>query len=189
VNDRIGFPPLVIYGILCDGTSFEFFSFDGSATIPIFSRGVFRDSPDSKLTIAEYHPTSEANFIRSLRPVCETFFYFFLLAYSDEIDTNINRSVRIGIREKYPRESTPSWAEAKKHAGEALRLAMEAATKANSRDDIHSIGETTEKALDHLKKRCESSYNLVISLTRNKRMLLTHAVFWLSQLLINQKSV
>jgi hypothetical protein len=159
-NDRIGFPPVVIYGILCDATSLEFFSFDGSPSKPIFSRGVFYDSPSSKprqtLTIAEYHSTSKTEYIRSLRPVCETLFYFFLLAYKAGINTCINRSVRIGIKERCRQETTPNWPEAKEHADEALRLAVDAAIKANSRHDILSVDEATEKALTHLKKRYES---------------------------------
>jgi len=102
-NNQLDFPPSLIYGILCDGTSFEFFSFDGSATPPIVSRGVFRTTPSSKphqrLTIADYDATSEATFIRSLRPICEVLFYFLLTAYIAGVDA---RSVRKGINDTVP---------------------------------------------------------------------------------------
>ena len=54
---------------------------------PTFSRGVFR-SPNSKpyqaLAVANYHGTSRIDYIRSLRPICETFFYLLLVAYTLE---------------------------------------------------------------------------------------------------------
>ena len=149
----------MIYGILSDGTSFEFFSFNGNAKTPIFSRGVFRTTSSSKphqrLTIADYIATSEADFIRSLRPICETVFYFFLLVYKAGVEAYTERSVENGIKDMRPRESYPSWTDAQKHAGEALTLAVDAAAKAFARDDALSIDEKTEKALECLRKRCE----------------------------------
>jgi len=143
-NDRLDLPPSVIYGILSDGISFEFFSFNGSAKPPIFSRGVFRTTPSSKphqkLTVADYDATSDADFIRSLRPICETIFYFLLMAY------------KAGVEERSARESYPSWVYAKEHAGEALALAVDATTRAFARDDASSINHQTEKALECLRK-------------------------------------
>jgi hypothetical protein len=149
---------------LCDGTSYQFFSFDGSRVDddgnpakPVFSRGVFRKTAISKpyrtLTVAEYDSTSEDHFIRSLRPICETLFYFLLLAYKTGVDMYTERSARNGIKDKRPRESTPCWAEAQKYAKEALELAMAAATKAEAHEDADIIGEMAERALDCLRKR------------------------------------
>jgi len=142
-NDRLDLPPSLIFGILSDGTSFEFFSFNGSAKPPIFSRGVFRTTPISKphqrITVADYDATSDANFIRSLRPICETIFYLPLLAYKAGVDAYTERYLKNGIEDMRPRESYPSWADAKEHAGEALALAVGAATRVFARDDAPSI--------------------------------------------------
>ena len=40
-NGRNDFPSTPVYGILCDGQSFRFFSFDGSTKPPTISQGVF----------------------------------------------------------------------------------------------------------------------------------------------------
>ena len=145
----------MIYGILSDGASFEFFSFNGSVQPPIFSRGVFRTTPSSKshekLTIAYYDATSDADFIRSLRPICETAFYFLLLAYKTGVDAYTERYVKNGIKETRLRESDPSWVNAQEHAGEALALAVNAATNAFARDDALSIDQKTEMALERLR--------------------------------------
>jgi len=152
-NDRFGFPPFPIYGILCDGSTFEFFSFDGSSTPPTVSRGVFCP-PDSKpldtLVVADYHGTSDAKFIFSLRPVCETLFYFFLLAYKSGIEAYMQRSVLKGIREGHSRESTPDCKEARELACQAWTLAVNAAKKAAARD--HAANEMAESALEHLQQ-------------------------------------
>lgn len=55
-----------------------------------------------------------------------------------------------GIKDMHPRESYPSWADAKEHAAEALALAVDAATKAFAR--ALSIDQKTEKALECLRK-------------------------------------
>jgi hypothetical protein len=152
-NDRLDLPPL-IYGILSDGISFEFFSFNGSAKPPIFSHGVFcttlSSKPHQRLTVADYDATSDADFIQSLRPICETIFYFLLLAYKAGVDTYTERSLKNGIKAMCPGESYLSWADAKEHAGEALALAVDAATRAFVRDDAPSIDQKTEKALEYL---------------------------------------
>jgi hypothetical protein len=96
--------------------------------------------------MANYHGTSHKNFICSLRPVCETLFYFLLLAYKTGVYAFTQRSVANGAKEKLPRESTPGWREAHEHACQALTLAMDAATKASARD--HAADEITEKALE-----------------------------------------
>lgn len=110
-NDRLNSPPGPIYGILCDGTSFEFFSFDGSTKPPTIARGVFGTSnsnPFDTLVVADYHSTSDINFICSLRPICETLFYFLLLAYNSGVQAYKTRSVVNGIKENRPRESISS---------------------------------------------------------------------------------
>ena len=87
-NDRAGFQSFPIYAILCDGINFEFFSFNGKTPQPTFSRGVFRlpnAEPIELLAIGTYRTRTNTEFIYSLRPICETLFYFLLLAYSTGI--------------------------------------------------------------------------------------------------------
>ncbi|KAH9036502.1 hypothetical protein EDB85DRAFT_1888854 [Lactarius pseudohatsudake] len=64
-NSKDGFN-VPVYGILCDGHSFLFFTFDGS-TKPY------------KLTMGSFPGTH--HFICSLRPICKTIFNLLLLAY------------------------------------------------------------------------------------------------------------
>ena len=148
-NDRRNFPSSLIYGILCDGTSFEFFSFDGSASPPAFSRGIFNNL--KRLSLTNYHGTTEIDYMRSLRPVCEVLFYFLLLAYRAGIQAYMLRSKNEGARMKRPRESTPGWTEADKLATSALSHAMNAALLATTCDS--AADEETESALDCLQRR------------------------------------
>jgi hypothetical protein len=184
----------VIYGILSYGTptSFEFFSFNGGAKPPIFSRGVLRTTPSSdphlRLTIADYESTSEAVFIRSLRPICETIFYFLLLAYKAGVDAHTEQSVKNGIKDLRPGESYLSWADAQEQAGEALTLAVDTATKAFARDDVLSIDQKTEKAFEHLRQRCEfprSGFHLTSLNTLFKHSLVAVPAFYKNKREIN----
>jgi hypothetical protein len=95
-NDRRNFPPAIVYGVLCDGSTFEVFSFNGRITPPTFSRSVSRTPtpPAQLLAIANYYGTSRVDFILSLRPICETMFYFFLLSYKTEIQAYTTHSTR-----------------------------------------------------------------------------------------------
>src|SRR3954452_927933 len=65
-----------VYGILCDGASFQFFLFDGSTNPHSFSRGAFPGDPPTLrrgLRLQDFTVTETAlPFIRSLRPICET---------------------------------------------------------------------------------------------------------------------
>ena len=93
-NDRAGFHSFPIYAILCDGITFEFFSFNGKTAQPTFSRGVFRlpnAEPIETLAVGIYGSKTNAEFIFSLRPICETLFYFLLLAYKTGIEASIAR--------------------------------------------------------------------------------------------------
>jgi hypothetical protein len=92
-NDCRNFPATIVYGVLCDGSTFEFFSFNGKTIPPTFSRGIFRTStpPAQLLAIANYYGTSRVDFILSLRPICETMFYFLLLAYKTGIQAYTTR--------------------------------------------------------------------------------------------------
>ena len=105
------------------------------------------------------------------------------------MDAYTERYVQNGIKGMHPRESYPSWADAQEQAGEALTLAVDAATKAFARDDALSIDQKTEKALEHLRQRCEfprSGFHLT---SLNTHCFFSNIVSWLSQLLIKQKSI
>jgi hypothetical protein len=156
-NDRLDFPPFPVYAILCDGMSFEFFSFDGNSRPPTFSRGVFPTStskPQEMITLANYHSSSDDVFIRSLRPLCETLFYFFLLTFRTGIEAFLQRSAIRANKDKRPQASTPSWQEALGQARQALELAVEAADKASHQDPAADA--ITDSALEHLQVRLVS---------------------------------
>jgi hypothetical protein len=156
-NDRLDFPPFPVYAILCDGASFEFFSFDGKSWPPIFSRGVFPTStskPQEMITLANYRSSSNDEYICSLRPLCETLFYFFLLTFKTGIEAFLQRSSIRATKDKRPRASTPSWREALGQAGQALDLAVDAADKASYKDPAADA--ITESALERLQARLVS---------------------------------
>jgi len=155
-NDHRNFPPTTVYGVLCDGTIFEFFSFNGETNPPTVSRGVFPTPtlPVPLLSIANYY-ASRANFILSLRPICETIFYLLLLSYKTAIQASTTRSTGRAKKQKSPRASTPSWQEALLFAEEALQLAVDAAAKATTGDST-TANEVTERTLENLRKRFRS---------------------------------
>ncbi|KIL55077.1 hypothetical protein M378DRAFT_18264 [Amanita muscaria Koide BX008] len=151
-NDQLDLPPR-IFGILSDGSSFEFFVFNGSAKPAIFSRGIFHTTPGSKpyekLFIKDYNAVPDATFIRSLRPICETFFYLFLLAYKAGVDRYAEQFAKDGITDS---ESYLNWSSAKECADEALLLAVDAAKKALAHEDALSIDQRMEEALKCLRE-------------------------------------
>ena len=161
-NDRAGFHSFPIYAILCDGITFEFFSFNGQTVQqPTFSRGVFRlpnAEPIETLAVGIYGSKTNAEFIFSLRPICETLFYFLLLAYRTGIEAYMERSVARGSRDNRPRESTPGWKMAHALACNALTLAVEAGAKAANRDE--AANEKTEEALRCLQERLGLCFHL-----------------------------
>ena len=131
---------------------------------PTFSRGVFFRSPNSEphqvLAVAHYRATSRIDFICSLRPICETFFYFLLLAYDTGIHAHTSRSLPHGRHERRPpRESTstPGWKEAQEHARQALALAVDAAGKASARDP--SADDIADHAVEQLEQRLRLKYS------------------------------
>ena len=95
-NGRNGFPPTPVYGILCDGQSFRFFSFDGSTEPPTISQGVFGPEEHQTLSLTDLTSTP-TGFILSLRPVCEIIFSFLLLGYTTGLQGYYERSVEMGL--------------------------------------------------------------------------------------------
>ena len=81
-----------IYGILCDGSGFQFFTFDGSTKPYKFSMGVI---PGSRFRVAGGLPLvdfSSEPTARSLRPICETVFNLLLVAYIASLKVFRDRS-------------------------------------------------------------------------------------------------
>jgi hypothetical protein len=115
-----------IYGILCDGSSFQFFTFDGSTKPYKFSMGVvpgsrFRVSGGLPLVDFSSEPTARA-FIHSLRPICETVFNLLLVAYVASLKVFRDRSAS---RDEQ-RKSLDGWDQALKFAEEALEKSRDA---------------------------------------------------------------
>lgn len=139
-------PTLPTFGILCDGQSFEIFSFDRTTSPPTVSRGTFLVStPDgpkqsNKLLIAHLDDLSSNTFIRSLRPVCEVLYYIFLQAFKDVVKIH-------AIRE----EGSTCWSEAYLNAVQALTYAKTAAKKAAARDP--DADKNAQKAAHSLQQR------------------------------------
>jgi hypothetical protein len=155
-----GFESYPIHGILCDGESFEFFLFDGSTNPPTFSQGVFSHTSPSGVTytrrlilasLVNPSASTSANFIRTLRPVCETIFAFLLSGY------------RIGLLAYYHRSvsqrgsciwnnNTSAWQQAYSLAESASDLAVVAAAEAEA-GEIRAANEAVKTAFDILQKR------------------------------------
>jgi hypothetical protein len=96
-----------IVGILCDGTSFEFFSFDGSKS-PKFARGCLPGDPKKfrrGLRLADFTLDGPAPFMADLRPICEIIFDLLVGAYISSLTAFRDRSQRRGHRERKPRKS------------------------------------------------------------------------------------
>ena len=158
-NRRLGFDNIPIYGILCDGTSFEFFCFDSSTKPPTFSR--FHDTPACyALSVADLGTDSDTamNFIASLRPISETIFYFLLLGYTTEIQAQYRQSIKLSeSSESLRRESSESttdsdWQKADHLSTQALKLAIAATAEAGDGNYIQA-DKTAKEALRRLKSR------------------------------------
>ena len=161
VNDCAGFHSFPIYAILCDGIAFEFFAFNGKTAQPTFSRGVFwlpNAESIEKLAVGIYGSKTNAEFIFSLRPICETLFYFLLLAYRTGTEAYMERSVAHGSGDDRPGESTPGWQEVHALACSALTLAVEAGAKAADCDE--AANEKAEEALRYLQERLGLCFHL-----------------------------
>lgn len=157
-NGRMGFGTFPIYAILCDGKSFEFFCFDSSTKPPTFTRGRPHNAPMGRyaLSVADFGGSRTIDFIMSLRPVCETIFYFLLLGYQTGIVTYCQRSCSQGEAKGKRRESTDAWQKANSFAEQALLLAKDAAERAAA-GDYELADQVAQSACSHLKSRLASA--------------------------------
>ena len=74
------------------------------------------------------------DFIASLRPVCETIFFFLLLGYTTGIHAQYQRSCSRGEERGERRESTDAWQTANRLAEQALQQAIATTAQATCSD-------------------------------------------------------
>jgi hypothetical protein len=92
-----------VFGILCDGKSFEFFSFDGSTSPPSFTRGCLPgDPPEFRrgLQLSDFTLTGPARFIVELRQICEVIFDLLMSSFVSSLTAFQQRSERKGKKEE-----------------------------------------------------------------------------------------
>ncbi|KAH9002125.1 hypothetical protein EDB86DRAFT_2901409 [Lactarius hatsudake] len=141
-NRKHGFN-VPVYGILCDGCSFQFFTFDGNVTPSKFTMGTFPGSTFRGLKLVDFssEPTARP-FIHSLRPICETIFNLLLLTYIASLKA---------FRDRFAsqQKSLDGWDKALKFAEEALEMsrAAEVLRQENSIVTADEIVATAIKAL------------------------------------------
>ena len=157
-NEQEGLP-VPVFGILCDGESFQFFLFDGSSTPFSFTRGSLKDSPTFQqiFKLDDFIATrSSGPFIRNLRQICEITFDLLLQSYILSLEAYRNRSVNKAERQGGPRKSTEEWDEAVFLASDALEK-FRAAEQMRQADLPANANTTAEDAIDVLKRRYDPS--------------------------------
>ena len=145
-----------IFGILWDGKSFEFFSFDGSTSPPSFTRGCLPgDPPEFRrgLQLSDFTLTGPTRFIVELRQICEVIFDLLMSSFVSSLTAFQQRSERKGTKDK-ARKSLTKWEEALKHAKDASEKFRnaEGLRKGQLIDDANAAAAEAMKAL---KQRCE----------------------------------
>ena len=148
-----------VFGILCDGESFQFFLFDGSSTPFSFTRGSLKDSPTFQqiFKLDEFIATrSSGPFIRNLRQICEITFDLLLQSYISSLAVYRNRSVNKAEREGTPMKIMEEWDEALWLATDALEK-FRAAEQMRQSDLPDKANTTAEDAMDFLKRRYDPS--------------------------------
>src|SRR5947207_2290831 len=144
-----------IMAILCDGSYFYFFKFEGrrqAGGAPQFFLGRFPDG-DWRQRIAEANPdkpNDPSDFLRQTRLLCESLYYVFLTGYRTGLEAYWNSSLE---RSKGAlRESTPKWHAAKVSAGNALEEAK-SAWNLRQENKLEESKASAERALQFLVAR------------------------------------
>ncbi|KAK6334050.1 hypothetical protein TWF696_002554 [Orbilia brochopaga] len=94
-NEKQGFS-VPIMGVLTDGSSFEFFSYDGYSKS--FSRGllVAKSTPGStaiaRVTLPPITQATGVEYIRALRPLCESFYFLLMKGFLAGLEAYIRRA-------------------------------------------------------------------------------------------------
>ena len=153
-NAADGFDMPVI-GILCDGMSFEFFSYDGKKRK--FTRGCLPAIPgDSAVPCHGLQLNNSTCFIAGLRQICEIIFDLFLDAYISGLTSfksRLHEQSFAGEKEGRFR-SLDEWDEGLKHAQEAFGKFRAAETKRKAKDS-EQANILVEEAMNALKLRYE----------------------------------
>lgn len=126
-----------VYGVLCDGSAFQFFCFDQSQ-VPKISLGYFPFStaPDrhaQELTLPSLRGVNFREFLVCARKIIEAFFYVLLLGYQHSLK----------VYYENPTEEETSKSELLRsigHVSEARKKAIEAA-------NLHASGKVNEAEL------------------------------------------
>jgi hypothetical protein len=132
-NTRQGFP-VPVYGILCHGSSFEFFLL-GEKDMPFsILRGCFSGDPQhfqNGLPLYRFCGEPPNNFVRELRQICDVIFDLLLRGYVSSLkgfyEQEKRRSGSNG-KQWEPEGEFNKWDEAIQHAEEAQKLFRDAAS-------------------------------------------------------------
>ena len=156
INAMKGFK-VPVFGILCDGKSFEFFSFDASTSPPSFKRGCLPGDPlkfRRGLQLSDFTLTGPARFIAELRQICEVIFDLFMSSFVSSLMAFQQRSERKVKKDQKPRKSMEKWEEALKHANVALNKFRNAESMYKGKF-IDNANAAAGEAMKALKQRCE----------------------------------
>ena len=129
-------PSLVpIFGVLCDGSTFEFFKFQEQDNSYTFSRGCIPSDPQAfrrglPISDPSLGPTL---FLKGLRIICETLFDIMLQAYIPSLEPFRDRSVERNKKISAPRKSLTNWED-------ALQSARSASDKCRKADESRING-------------------------------------------------
>ena len=144
-----------VFGILCDGESFQFFLFEGSSKPFSFSRGSLSDPPIFRqiFKLDDFIASQSSRpFIRNLRQICEITFDLLLRSYISSLEAYRSRSVTNDEREGRPRKVMHEWEEALRLAGDALKK-FRAAETMRRHKLLDQANTTAQDAMDILKRR------------------------------------
>ena len=148
-----------MYGILCDGDSFEFFRFVGSdddSKPSSFKRGIRPDDPPNRQRPFRIPDPSEPShirrFIEALRPICEVIFYLMLKGYVASLQAFHDHSANASTREGRPRKSLDKWQQALSAAVKAAQDFGEAEVKRQA-GQIDEANSMVEEGMVNLKER------------------------------------
>lgn len=130
-----------MFGILWDGTFFQFFRFVGASKTPhSFLRGAFAGDPANLRNglMLPYLTPNESTlpFIRSIRRISETVFDLLLCAYISSIEAFRDRSVNKGKDAGTWRQSSDKWEDAVVSARQALEQFRNAEKKRQEKDRV-----------------------------------------------------
>ena len=148
-----------MYGILCDGDSFEFFRFIGfndTSKLPSFERGLRPDDPPNRQRPFRIPDPSDPlcihSFINALRPISEIIFDLLLKGYVTSLQAYHDHSVNASTCGGQPRKSLDKWQQALSAAAKAAQDFGEAEVKRQA-GHIDEADKMVDGAMVQLKER------------------------------------